>query len=121
MIVNKKIIFVLIAVLVLSISNLVLADEYIDGLKEKLESDPENVSLLKEIGIYYQELANYGDKKAVKIAMEYFEKAMKLDENDDSLKFENKLVREKDLERFLNDGWAMVQSVNSKILIRKKV
>ena len=35
-------------------------------------------------------------------------------------KFQNKLVAEKDLEDYLNNGWEMVQTVNSKILVRKK-
>ena len=34
--------------------------------------------------------------------------------------FENKLVAEKELESYLNNGWEMVQTVNSKILVRKK-
>ena len=35
-------------------------------------------------------------------------------------KFQNKLVAEKDLEDYLNNGWEMVQTVNGKILVRKK-
>ena len=34
--------------------------------------------------------------------------------------FENKLVAEKELENYLNNGWEMVQTINSKILVRKK-
>jgi len=35
--------------------------------------------------------------------------------------FENKLVKERELERYLNRGWEMVQTVNSRILIRKRL
>jgi hypothetical protein len=35
--------------------------------------------------------------------------------------FQNKLVRERELEGYLNSGWEIVQTVNGKILIRKKV
>ena len=36
-------------------------------------------------------------------------------------KYQNKLVRETELERYLNKGWEMVQTVNSRILIRKPI
>ena len=36
-------------------------------------------------------------------------------------KYRNRLVREKELEGYLNKGWEMVQTVNSKILVRKKL
>jgi hypothetical protein len=36
-------------------------------------------------------------------------------------KFESKLVTENDLEDYLNNGWEMVQIINSKILIRKRI
>jgi len=39
----------------------------------------------------------------------------------DKTRFKNKLVRERDLEKHLNAGWEMVQTVNSKILVRKRV
>jgi hypothetical protein len=44
----------------------------------------------------------------------------KLREDKEASAFENRLVREKELERYLNKGWEMVQTVNSKILIRKR-
>jgi hypothetical protein len=40
---------------------------------------------------------------------------------DPPIQFQNKLVREKDAERYLNKGWEFVQTVNSKILVRKRV
>jgi len=40
---------------------------------------------------------------------------------EDRSRYKNKLVREKELERYLNSGWEMVQTVNSRILIRKRV
>jgi len=36
---------------------------------------------------------------------------------DNRTKFHNKLVAEKELEDYLNNGWEMVQIVNNKILI----
>jgi hypothetical protein len=36
-------------------------------------------------------------------------------------KFQNKLVRERELEKYLNKGWEMVQTANSRILIRKRI
>jgi hypothetical protein len=45
----------------------------------------------------------------------------KLRATSETAKFRNKLVREKELERYLNSGWEMVQTVNSRILIRKQV
>lgn len=40
---------------------------------------------------------------------------------DESSTYENKLVRERELERYLNDGWEMVQTVNSRVLVRKRL
>jgi hypothetical protein len=40
---------------------------------------------------------------------------------EDNSSYENKLVKESELERYLNKGWEMVQTVNSKILVRKRV
>lgn len=34
--------------------------------------------------------------------------------------FQNKLVREREVERYLNKGWEFVQPINSKILVRKR-
>ena len=45
----------------------------------------------------------------------------KLGKDERVSKFENKLVKERELERYLNRGWEMVQTVNSRILIRKRV
>jgi len=45
----------------------------------------------------------------------------RLREDQELGKFRNKLVRERELERYLNSGWEMVQTVNSRILIRKRV
>ena len=39
---------------------------------------------------------------------------------DESSSYENKLVRERELERYLNNGWEMVQTVNNRILVRKR-
>jgi len=39
---------------------------------------------------------------------------------DEEAGFRNKLVRERELERYLNKGWEMVQTVNSRILVRKR-
>jgi len=44
----------------------------------------------------------------------------KLRKQEEAGKYQNKLVRETELERYLNKGWEMVQTVNSRILIRKK-
>ena len=38
---------------------------------------------------------------------------------EDASQFKNKLVKESELERYLNKGWEMVQTVNNKILVRK--
>lgn len=40
---------------------------------------------------------------------------------EDESRYENKLVKERELERYLNDGWEMVQAVNSRILVRKRL
>jgi hypothetical protein len=40
---------------------------------------------------------------------------------DSEGRYKNKLVSEKQLERYLNSGWEMVQTVNSRVLIRKPV
>jgi hypothetical protein len=45
----------------------------------------------------------------------------KLRKQEEAGKYQNKLVRETELERYLNRGWEMVQTVNSKILMRKQV
>ena len=45
----------------------------------------------------------------------------KVRQDQESGKFKKKLIREKELERYLNSGWEMVQTVNSKILIRKPI
>jgi len=45
----------------------------------------------------------------------------KLRQDQDSQRFQNKLISEKQLERYLNSGWEMVQTVNSRILIRSPV
>jgi hypothetical protein len=45
----------------------------------------------------------------------------RLREDSEAGEFQNKLVSERDLERYLNRGWEMVQTVNSRILIRKPV
>ncbi len=69
------------------LTGLVLAtDTDIAELKTRLEKEPENVALLKEIGIYYHTLGDEGDKDAVTEAMKYFEKAIELAPDDLSLK-----------------------------------
>ena len=40
---------------------------------------------------------------------------------EDESRYKNKLVREKELERYLNSGWEMVQTVNNRILVRKRL
>ena len=40
---------------------------------------------------------------------------------EDKSRYKNKLVREKELERYLNSGWEMVQTINSRVLVRKRV
>jgi hypothetical protein len=45
----------------------------------------------------------------------------RLRETSEAGRFQNKLVRETELERYLNKGWEMVQTVNSRILVRKRV
>ena len=47
--------------------------------------------------------------------------AQKLRKGQEAEKFQSKLVKERELENYLNKGWEMVQTVNSKILIRKQV
>jgi len=44
-----------------------------------------------------------------------------LRKEEDAAKCQNKLVRERELEKYLNSGWEMVQTVNNKVLIRKIV
>ena len=39
---------------------------------------------------------------------------------EDESRFKNKLVKERELERYLDDGWEVMQTVNSKILVRKR-
>ena len=63
-----------------------------------------------------EELRLYEDEiKKVRINPE------KLKAEKGSSKFENRLIKEKELERYLNKGWEMVQTINSKILIRKQI
>jgi hypothetical protein len=63
-----------------------------------------------------QELEAYeGEIKKLRI------NPQRLRETSEEGKFRNKLVRERELERYLNSGWEMVQTVNSKVLIRKPV
>jgi len=45
----------------------------------------------------------------------------KLRKDEEAGGFRNKLVRERELERYLNSGWEMVQTVNSRILVRKPI
>jgi len=45
----------------------------------------------------------------------------KLRKQEEAGKYQNKLVREAELERYLNIGWEMVQTVNSRILVRKPI
>jgi predicted nucleic acid-binding Zn-ribbon protein len=45
----------------------------------------------------------------------------KLRKQEEAGKYQNKLVRETELERYLNKGWEMVQTVNSRILVRKPI
>jgi hypothetical protein len=45
----------------------------------------------------------------------------KLRKDEEAGRFRNKLISEKQLERYLNSGWEMVQTVNSRILIRKPI
>lgn len=45
----------------------------------------------------------------------------KFRQSEESGRFQNKLVKERELEQYLNKGWEMVQTVNSRILIRKPV
>jgi hypothetical protein len=45
----------------------------------------------------------------------------RLRKDEEAGEFRSKLVRERELERYLNNGWEMVQTVNSRILIRKPV
>jgi hypothetical protein len=45
----------------------------------------------------------------------------KLKKGEEAGRFQNKLVKETELENHLNKGWEMVQTINSKILIRKQV
>jgi hypothetical protein len=45
----------------------------------------------------------------------------KIRKEEDAGKYQNKLVRERELEKYLNKGWEMVQIVNSRILIRKPI
>ena len=45
----------------------------------------------------------------------------KLRKQEEAGRYQNKLVRETELERYLNKGWEMVQTVNSRILIRKRI
>ena len=45
----------------------------------------------------------------------------KLRKDQETGRFQNRLISEKHLERYLNSGWEMVQTVNSRILIRKPI
>jgi hypothetical protein len=45
----------------------------------------------------------------------------RLREDSEAGRFQNRLISEKQLERYLNSGWEMVQTVNNRILIRKPV
>jgi hypothetical protein len=45
----------------------------------------------------------------------------RLREDSEGGRYKNRLVSEKQLERYLNSGWEMVQTVNSRILIRKPI
>jgi hypothetical protein len=81
----------------------------IDPMKVKIERR-------KELG---KELSLDEEKELLQVEIK------KLQINPERLKesasnFKNKLVKERDLERYLNDGWEIMQIVNSKILVRKR-
>ena len=67
------------------------------GLKEDLTPE-------KEIEFYEEQIKKHREKEPL---------------IEDPSRFKSKLVKESQLEKYLNQGWQMVQVINSKILIRK--
>jgi len=65
-----------------------------------------NLTVDEEIQFYEQELKKHREKEPV---------------IEDLSRYQSKLVRESELEKYLNQGWQMVQVINSKILIRKLI
>jgi len=82
----------------------------IDPMKVKIEKQ-------KEWG---RELNLDEEKEAIQEEIKKLQISPKKLKEDES-RFKNKLVKEDDLEDYFNDGWEMVQTVNSKILVRKRV
>jgi len=61
----------------------------------------------EKIQIYEEKLSSYKDKQLITTTQ--------------NTRFGNKLIEENELETYLNEGWEMVQVVNSKILVRKRI
>lgn len=59
--------------------NMESIEEKIKIFEEKLKTEPENLNLLLNLGISYQQLGAAGDKDAVKKADSYLKKAVKLE------------------------------------------
>lgn len=79
-------IFVLVGIVMFLFAVVCHAQDDLKTLEKKLAADPNNVQLLKTVGIAYHELAVKGDKNAVKKAVSYFEKAKSLAKDDYAIK-----------------------------------
>ena len=79
-------VIMIVSMLIFVCTAVCFAEEDIKTLEKKLASDPNNVTLLKQVGLYYHEIASKGDKAAVKKALTNFEKATKLAKDDYAIK-----------------------------------
>ena len=86
-----------------------LQDTNIRHLILKIQELGKELTSVEELAAYENEI------KKLKIDPQ------KLRRQEEDGEYRNKLVRETELERYLNKGWEMVQTVNSRILIRKPV
>jgi len=92
-----------------SIAKNLLGIDLLDVKVAKEKDAGKELTPTEELAVYENEI------KKLRIDPE------KLRKQEGAGKYQNKLVREGELERYLNKGWEMVQTVNSRILIRKPV
>jgi hypothetical protein len=73
-----------------------------------------------ELETIEEALKQFREDIPVSTSIEEFRKGYKIPSIDET-KSESKLVSEDELEDYLNNGWDMIQTINSKILIRKRI
>ncbi|MCJ7770899.1 site-specific integrase [Candidatus Bathyarchaeota archaeon] len=97
-----------------------------DEISKKAAAQDKEISTDEELEMFEDVLKNFREGISIQPS-EDAEDAIKRFREGISIppvvktKFESKLVTENDLEDYLNNGWEMVQIINSKILIRKIV